>query len=344
MSPAEVHPGPLSATRGGAPDNPCPQPGAVGVVVIGRNEGARLRLCLESVLRSGAGVVYADSGSDDGSVELARGLGAGVVELDPGSPFTAARGRNEGFARITERGPLELIQFVDGDCELAPGWLGAAGEALRRDPGLALVCGRLREKHRDRSAYARLCDMEWGGPVGPITSCGGIFMIRAEAFRAVNGFLVGHVAGEEPDLCARLMQAGWRLERIGAEMATHDADMTRFGQWWRRATRAGWAYAKAASRGNAERSGGSVRRVATTLMWALGLPLAAGGAMLLTPWPVGLAVCGLVPAAYAALFFRVRGHRIRGGDSGPDAGLYAAFCVLSKWPESLGFFRYWLGR
>ncbi len=39
----------------------------LGVVVIGRNEGERLRRCLESVLGATPGVVYVDSGSSDGS-------------------------------------------------------------------------------------------------------------------------------------------------------------------------------------------------------------------------------------------------------------------------------------
>ena len=46
-----------------------------GVVAIGRNEGERLRLCLESVVGHAQAVVYVDSGSSDGSVELARSLG-----------------------------------------------------------------------------------------------------------------------------------------------------------------------------------------------------------------------------------------------------------------------------
>ena len=49
---------------------------SIGVVVIGRNEGARLGQCLLSVTHLAATVVYVDSGSTDGSVALARNLGA----------------------------------------------------------------------------------------------------------------------------------------------------------------------------------------------------------------------------------------------------------------------------
>ena len=42
----------------------------IAIVAIGRNEGERLRRCLESVMGRGAPVIYVDSGSIDGSAEL----------------------------------------------------------------------------------------------------------------------------------------------------------------------------------------------------------------------------------------------------------------------------------
>src|SRR6187549_1014852 len=97
-------------------------PAGFGVVVIGRNEGPRLVACLRAVAAAEA-VVYVDSGSTDGSVAAARGLGAEVVELDLGIPFTAARARNAGFARLAAILPgVAYVQFVDGDCELEPRW------------------------------------------------------------------------------------------------------------------------------------------------------------------------------------------------------------------------------
>ena len=62
-----------------------------GVVIIGRNEGARLIRCLASVGEADGPVVYVDSGSTDGSQKAARQAGADVVDLDLSHPFTAAR-------------------------------------------------------------------------------------------------------------------------------------------------------------------------------------------------------------------------------------------------------------
>src|SRR5207249_590682 len=99
----------------------------VGVVAIGRNEGERLGVCLASALRDCAHVVYVDSGSTDGSVALARDLGAQVLELDLSIPFTAARARNAGFDKLLHIAPdVEFVQFVDGDCEIVENWISCA--------------------------------------------------------------------------------------------------------------------------------------------------------------------------------------------------------------------------
>ena len=99
---------------------------AVGVVVIGRNEGERLQRCLRSLVGDVQKIVYVDSGSTDDSVDFAESLGVRVVELDMSKPFTMARGRNTGLAELSRLHPeVEYIQFVDGDCEVAGGWIDA---------------------------------------------------------------------------------------------------------------------------------------------------------------------------------------------------------------------------
>jgi GT2 family glycosyltransferase len=219
-----------------------------GVVAIGRNEGERLKRCLHSALQATSHVVYVDSGSQDGSAAFARSVGVEVVELDMSIPFTAARARNAGFRRIKEQFPtLDFVQFVDGDCEFTSGWLEHAARYLRATPNAAVACGRLRERHPERSIYNRLCDAEWNTPVGRAQACGGIAMVRAHAFDQVHGFREDLIAGEEPELCLRLRREGWEIWRLEAEMAWHDAAMTRFSQWWRRSERAGHAFAEGAA-------------------------------------------------------------------------------------------------
>src|SRR4051812_2936591 len=135
-----------------------PKPGGVSsaprfaVIAIGRNEGERLRTCLESVAQEAALVVYVDSGSSDGSAALARSKGAAVVELDMTIPPTAARARNAGFEHLRRVAPhLPYVQFVDGDCEVVDGWLQSAATFLDAQPQVAAVCGLRKERHPGRS-------------------------------------------------------------------------------------------------------------------------------------------------------------------------------------------------
>jgi GT2 family glycosyltransferase len=213
----------------------------VGVVAIGRNEGERLTRCLISAKACACNVVYVDSNSTDGSVESAYSIGAHVVRLDVSRPFTAARARNEGCSALKSLKPdIRFVQFIDGDCSLAPGWLEKARSFIEGRNDVAIVCGRRRERDPDASIYNYLCDLEWDTPVGEALACGGDALVRMEAFEAVGGFRSDLIAGEEPELCVRLRENGWRIWRLEAEMTEHDASMKRFQQWWTRAVRSGY--------------------------------------------------------------------------------------------------------
>lgn len=217
----------------------------IGLVVIGRNEGERLRICLKSAVGNGGPVIYVDSGSTDGSVALAEAIGAEIVNLDLAQPFTAARARNEGWRRLAVIAPeVQYVQFIDGDCELTRGWLTAASVFLDGHPGYAVVAGRLRERYPERSVFNRLCDIEWRTPVGEAKACGGIVMMRMDALRDSGGFRDDMIAGEEPELCVRLRASGWRIYRLDHDMAWHDANMLHWRQWWRRNVRGGYAFAE----------------------------------------------------------------------------------------------------
>lgn len=284
-----------------------------GIVVIGRNEGVRLGACLRSARAQSDAIVYVDSGSSDDSVAVARACGAVVVELDPATPFTAARARNAGFARLKLESPdLTLVQFVDGDCTLAPGWLEDASRSLEAEPDTGVVCGRRRERRPEASVYNRLCDHEWDTPVGIAEACGGDALMRVSAFEAAGGFAPGLIAGEEPDLCRRMRALGWVVRRIDREMTVHDAAMTRFSQWWQRNRRSGFASAEALARyGSGER--GVLRRVLSNVWWSL--PAA---------WPL-----------WPILWVRMSRRR--------DA-LYATSILFGKMPHLQGQIDFWIRR
>ncbi|MFT3987332.1 glycosyltransferase [Aestuariivirga sp.] len=245
-----------------------------GLVVIGRNEGQRLVACLGSAVGQGRPAVYVDSGSSDGSVEAALRLGAEVVALDMARPFTAARARNEGFARLNQHHPgLDAVQFIDGDCVMDQGWLPAAERFLAEHPDVAAVAGRLRERHPEASVYNAMADLEWNIPEGETQAVGGIALMRVKAFTACGGFDEALIAGEEPELCVRLRAHGWRIWRLAESMAMHDMAMTRFSQWMRRSRRAGFAFASVAAKHWSSPQAIWKREVLRALFWGLALPV-----------------------------------------------------------------------
>jgi len=305
----------------------------IGVVVIGRNEGQRLVRCLASLAGAAEQVVYVDSGSTDGSAQQARALGVEVLALDMAQPFTAARARNEGFNRLQQLLPgLRLVQFVDGDCEVVPGWVQSAAAFLDAQPQVAVVCGRRRERHPERSVYNLLCDLEWDTPSGEARACGGDALMRAGAFSAVGGYRAGLIAGEEPELCVRLRAAGWKVWRLDAEMTLHDAAMTRFGQWWRRSQRAGYAYAEGAALHGAPPERHWLRESRRAWLWGFGIPvLIALACMAVGPWGLLLALVYPLQAVRLAR---------KGSRSRRENRVQAVFLVLGKFPEALGQLRY----
>ena len=311
----------------------------LGFVVIGRNEGERLSRCLASLGAIGAPIAYADSASTDDSATVARHAGAVTVELDRDQPMNAARGRNVGLSALREAHPeLEFVQFIDGDCELQPGWVDAALEFLRDNPRAAVACGLRFEAHPRASTYNRLCDEEWNTPVGLAPACGGDAMMRLASLDVAGVFDPTLMAGEEPELCSRLRSHGWEIWRLDAPMTRHDAAMTRFGQWWRRAYRSGYGYAQAWSRtrGRTERLYASQLRSAG--FWAAAVPLVSVLVASLLGQPT---IILAIPAIYALQIARIAARR---GLFSAWSWRYASLMLVAKFPELLGALNFALKR
>lgn len=297
----------------------------VDAVVIGRNEGARLVACLASLTGQVRRLVYVDSGSTDGSVKAAQAAGAEVVVLDMAQPFTAARARNAGLAVLADN-PPEFVQLVDGDCAVQPGWIAAALAGFVAHPAAVVLCGRRRERFPEASVYNALADREWDTPVGPALACGGDALMRFTAVQAVGGYEASLIAGEEPDLCRRLRAAGGEIWRIDAEMTLHDAAMTRFSQWWKRAVRAGHAFAEGAARHGFSHWGAETRRA---LIWGAALPagIVVAGVIHPAAWLIGL--------AYPLQLLRLARR---------EGWVWATFSLLGKFAEARGAIGYYLMR
>jgi glycosyltransferase involved in cell wall biosynthesis len=221
----------------------CPK---LSVVVIGRNEGVRLQRCLESVgameCNGDVELIYVDSGSCDGSVALAELLGAKTIALTPLRP-TAALGRNAGWRAATG----EIVFFLDGDTVVEKDF---ASEAMPEfnDATVACVWGHRREMFPQQTVYNRVFDLDWMYGPGPAAFCGGDALFRRKALVEVGGFDESLIAGEEPEMCRRIIAAGYSILHVDLPMTLHDLAMKNFGQYWTRATRTGHAYAEVSAR------------------------------------------------------------------------------------------------
>jgi len=311
--------------------------GAVGFVVIGRNEGRRLECCLQSVLPISTRVVYADSASTDGSPSVAERLGVPVLILPADGQLSAARGRNAGYAELKRRFPeCDAVQFLDGDCILQPGWIEKAAAFLRDHPDVAVVCGRRFEARPTASIYNALCDAEWNTPIGEATECGGDALVRTTAFDKVDGYRSSLRAGEEPEMTARMRAAGWRIWRLDTSMTEHDANILTFRQWWRRTQRGGYGYAQAweATRELPLRL--YAHNLKSAVVWAIAIPLLIITAAILARNSLALIV---FPLLYGSQVVRIARNS---NQSGRLRWISAAMLLMAKFPEALGAIRYFV--
>jgi GT2 family glycosyltransferase len=313
-----------------------------GVVIIGRNEAKRLPVSLKALADRASRSIYVDSGSSDGSVALVRSQfrGIQVHELSADRPFSAARARNEGINVLAQKFPeLEFVQFVDGDCELVPGWLDQAEQYLRSHPDCAAVVGHLQERFPDASVYNRLCAMEWNSPPGDIEDCGafgGLSMVRISAFQRAGGFNAQVIAGEDSELAVRMKLNGSRIHKLDAKMAIHDAGMTRFSEFWKRSVRSGHAIGQRFDLHGRGPARDCERDMKSLYVWGMGLPITAIClAILMGAWALVI-----WPAALAYLFWRVRGYRVSRGDALPQASLYAGSILIAKYAQVIGWLQY----
>lgn len=313
---------------------------SVALVVIGRNEAKNLEISLPAVRGIFKRIIYVDSGSTDNSLEIARKYNIEVIELDPVIPFTAARARNAGFKLLREGPDIDYLQFIDGDCELVPEYLDKAIKWLEENPKCGMVCGRRRERYPEHSIFNKLCEFEWDTPVGDTKSCGGDVTARFDALTQVNGYNPELIAGEDPEICVRLRQAGWKIYRIDSDMTWHDANITHLSQWWKRQQRTGHAYAACLHLHGKPPERYRVRETRRNWFWGGFFFLSLIGGVLVSPrillvlliFPLqAIRIAINAPLPVNQLSFSMR-------------FLYGLDCVFAKVPQFIGQLRFLVGR
>lgn len=312
---------------------------AVSFVVIGRDEAAHLGASVRSLAdqgipRSQMEVIYVDSGSVDGSPEIAQRFGADRIVLLARSEASAAKARNQG-ARLAR---AEFIQFVDGDTTLEAGWTAHGLGVLRPAPRLAGIAGALKESMPDRNLYHRVLDLDWPSSTGPVPFVGGNAMYRRSALLDVGGFDECLGLGEEPELGVRLRERGWTLRQLSRPMARHDVDISRFADYL------GQMYGNGVACGRVVRATGGLHRgfwrdrFLGLMAWAATLflvPLLALLAALQSP-----ALGAIVGSAYFVGLVVLIGSKacafVQRGLPLSAALAYALHTYFSKLPRALG--------
>jgi GT2 family glycosyltransferase len=232
---------------------------------------------------------------------------------------------------------LDYVFFVDGDCEIVAGWLNKARQFLDEHSDIAVVSGLRRERFPAKSIFNLLIDIEWREyPFGEAKICGGDALMRVSALRQVRGFRADLICGEEPELCVRLRSAGWRIWRLKEAMALHDAAMYRFGQWWTREIRSGYAYAQGVSLHGAPPERHCVTEYRRVWLWGFTIPLVILVLVILgSLW--NLLLLAVYPLQVIRLAIVRKGSR-------RENWLRATALTFGKFPAVVGQFKFHLNR
>jgi GT2 family glycosyltransferase len=196
----------------------------ISFIVPVKNDASRLETCLRSILRNAGAaehheILVVDNGSTDASADVARRLGARVLEISDNVRVSELRNR---AARVANG---DILAFIDADNEIVSGWTRAALESLRLERVGAV--GALYLAPLDgtwvQRAYGYLRGRASGQHDTHWLGSGNIAVWR-KAFDAIGGFDTTLEACEDVDFCQRLRATGLRLVSDARLKSIHHGD------------------------------------------------------------------------------------------------------------------------
>jgi GT2 family glycosyltransferase/glycosyltransferase involved in cell wall biosynthesis len=230
---------------------PAIEPGLVSVVLVNYRGAEDTITCLRSF---GAvdwpadrlELLVVDNASGDGSVQRIRAEApeARLVESDTNRGF--AGGCNFGAAHA--RG--QYLAFINNDARPGAEWIKAAVEVLQTQADVGCVASKVLDWEGERidfvdgsltwygMGYKRECEQpdtgEFDVPKDVLFATGSAMFVRAEVYRAVDGFDDRYfMFYEDVDLGWRLNLLGWRVRYVPRSLAyhRHHASMKSYGPW-----------------------------------------------------------------------------------------------------------------
>lgn len=198
----------------------------ISYIVIGRNEGWKLKLCFESINKSiiensyiQSEVIYVDSASTDNSIEIANSFEF-VKTYTLTADYNAPIARNVGASVATG----SILYFIDGDMEIEPAFLK---NVINYNGNLCygFVGGYYIGKYYDKN-WNYLYERQFPPAKKFKTDyfeafTGGLFIISKNHWDSVKGMKPYLTGGADPDLAVRLAKKGVFKLWINKPMAIH---------------------------------------------------------------------------------------------------------------------------
>lgn len=200
----------------------------LSVVVITRNQAWNVGRLIGSVLSKASPflsmeVTLVDSASTDSTVSLACGYPINVIALNPDQRLSAAAGRSVGYKQSSPAS--RFVLFLDGDMELHEGWLEKALDVMIDDPAVGVVTGIVIDCPKDaaRASFAYVPPLD-ETRIEDVKHGGGAAIYRRSVLEQVGTFNPHLYSDEEPELCVRIREAGYRVVQLDAPIALHYTD------------------------------------------------------------------------------------------------------------------------
>ncbi len=210
----------------------------ISVVIPVKNGGSGIRRCLEAIRRqqveTEVEVIVIDSGSTDGTQELARSLGATVHQIEPGD-FNHGGTRNLG----AELARGEIVVFtVDDALPVGERWLDRLTAPLLTNSRLAGTYAR-QVAFDSAAAHQRFYIEYRYGPVpriqratseADLTVSSVLFSNVSSAIRksvlTEFPFASDIVIAEDLEWCSRVLLSGWEVAYVPEAIVQHSHDYT----------------------------------------------------------------------------------------------------------------------
>ena len=198
----------------------------ISFIVIGKNEGWRLRKCFDSIYNvidkdniNSYEIIYVDSKSTDGSIDTVKAYKDIRTFLITGD-CNAAVARNIG----AKEAKGNIFFFIDGDMELIPNYLP---QILDNDGKLIypFISGILDDIYYDNSwnfiNTSKRNKLQEGMPDSYEKVTGGLFIITSELWKSIDGMDTRFKKSQDFDLGLCLSAKGVPLCRKSILLAKH---------------------------------------------------------------------------------------------------------------------------